>query len=93
MILLLSKLDLFQEKLSRSPISQYFPDYIGADDDSDAAKEFFVDKYRTMARKSNRDILVYCSNVTDTDNFRLILKDIEISIRDDHDVDGEIIGR
>ena len=92
-ILLLSKLDLFQEKLSCSPVREYFPDYIGADDDSEAAQQFFVNKFLTITRKWRRNVRVYCTNLTDTDSFRPILNDIEASIRDDHDVDGEFIGQ
>lgn len=84
MIVLLSQLDLFQETLSRSPISQYFPDYLGANDDSEAAQGFFVKKFLTIGRNYDRDVRVHCTNVTDTDSFQAILKDIEASIRDDH---------
>ena len=93
MILLLSKLDLLRKKLSHSSVKQYFPDYIGADDDSEAAQEFFVNKFLTIARKWRRNVRVHCTNLTDTDSFRPILKDIEASIRDDHDVDGEFLGQ
>ena len=93
LILLLSKLDLLQEKLSYSTVKQYFPDYIGADDDSEAVQKFFVDKFRTIARKWDRDFRIYCTNLTDTDSFRPTLKDIEASIRHDHNVDGEFISQ
>ena len=92
-ILLLSKLDLFQGKLHPSPVKHFFPGYTGPDDDSEAAQKFFVDKYRAIARKRDRDVRVYCTNLTDTDSFQPILKDIEASIRNDQDVDGEFIGQ
>ena len=93
MVLLLSKLDLFQEKLPHSPVGKYFPDYIGADDDSEVAQKFFVDKYLTIARKWDRNIRIHCTDMTDTDSVRSILKDIEASIQDHQDVDGEPTGR
>ena len=37
-ILFLNKVDLFQQKLPRSPLSNYFPDYSGGDDYNRAAK-------------------------------------------------------
>lgn len=37
-ILFLNKVDLFQKKLPRSPLSNYFPDYSGGDDYNRAAK-------------------------------------------------------
>ena len=37
-ILFLNKVDLFQQKLPRSPLSNYFPDYSGGADYNRAAK-------------------------------------------------------
>lgn len=37
-ILFLNKVDLFKEKLGRSPLGNYFPDYSGGDDVNRAAK-------------------------------------------------------
>jgi guanine nucleotide-binding protein subunit alpha len=37
-ILFLNKVDLFKQKLSRSPLSSYFPDYSGGNDVNRAAK-------------------------------------------------------
>ena len=93
MTLLFSKLDLFQEKVPHSPVKQYFPDYTGADDDSEAAQKFLVNKFLAIARKWRRDVRVFYTNLTDMDSFRPILKDIEASIRDDRDVDGKFNGQ
>jgi len=37
-ILFLNKVDLFKQKLERSPLQQYFPDYTGGNDVNRAAK-------------------------------------------------------
>ena len=37
-ILFLNKVDLFKEKLERSPLANYFPDYSGGNDVNRAAK-------------------------------------------------------
>lgn len=37
-ILFLNKVDLFRQKLGKSPLSKYFPDYSGGDDVNRAAK-------------------------------------------------------
>jgi hypothetical protein len=37
-ILFLNKVDLFKDKLSRSPLGNYFPDYTGGNDVNRAAK-------------------------------------------------------
>ena len=80
-LLLLSKLDVMEKKLSRSPVRQYFPDYIGAQDDSNAAQRFFVNKFLTIGDcRDSRTLLVRCINLMDMDSSRTILEDIQESI-------------
>ncbi|KAG6875613.1 Guanine nucleotide-binding protein subunit alpha [Termitomyces sp. T32_za158] len=43
-ILFLNKIDLFAEKLPRSPLSEYFPDFTGGDD-YDAACKYLLQRY------------------------------------------------
>ncbi|KAG6899867.1 Guanine nucleotide-binding protein subunit alpha [Termitomyces sp. T159_Od127] len=43
-ILFLNKIDLFAEKLPRSPLSEYFPDFTGGDD-YDAACKYLLHRY------------------------------------------------
>lgn len=75
-ILLMTKLDLFKAKIQSKPIQQYFPDYKGRSNDSDAAQTFFVDKFLSLNRTSNRRIDVYCADVTDTIGFKPVLQTI-----------------
>ena len=40
-----NKIDLFAEKLPRSPLRDYFPDYTGANEDYPGACEFLKNKF------------------------------------------------
>ena len=67
--LLLTKLDLFEEKIKKEPIHDYFPDYTGRSDDSAAGQRFFVDKFLSLAESRGRKIGVFCLDVTSTKRF------------------------
>jgi len=70
MVLLLTKL----EKIQRCPIQDYWPDSTGQNSDSEAAQAFFVNKYLSLARRKDREIDVFCLDITDTDCSKPILQ-------------------
>ena len=74
--LLLTKLDLFEEKIKKEPIRDYFPDYTGCSDDSVTGVRFFVGKFLSLAESSGRKIEGYCTDVTNTKRFDSILHPI-----------------
>ena len=74
--LLLTKLDLFEEKIKEKPIRHYFPDYTGRSDDSAAGQRFFVGKFLSLAESRGRKIEVFCLDVTNTKRFDSILHPI-----------------
>lgn len=76
MVLLLTKLDLFKVKIQHSPIKQYFPDYIGEDKDVEAAKAFFVNKFLSLNDDPSRKVHVFCTDVTDSDDFSPVMRNI-----------------
>ena len=57
--LLLTKLDLFQEKIKKNPIRDYFPDYTGRSDDSAAGLRFFVGRFLSLNKSRDRKIEVF----------------------------------
>jgi hypothetical protein len=77
-ILLLNKIDLFHEKLLKSPISTYFPDYKGKDSDTEAAAAYFTDRFQALIRTADREVHTYYINATDT----TLLKGTMQSIQD-----------
>jgi guanine nucleotide-binding protein subunit alpha, other len=77
-ILFLNKIDLFREKLTRSPVSGFFPDYTGNDKDEEEIKQFFSDKFRAINRTADREIYIHFTNATDT----TLLKNTMNSVQD-----------
>ena len=75
-VLLLTKFDIFREKLKVRPIRDYFPDYTGRFDDSKAGLTFFVDKFLRLKGSDERELEIFCGDVTDTKSFRPILQKI-----------------
>lgn len=71
--LLLTKLDLFEEKVKRKPIESYFPDYTGPSCDSIAGREYFVNKFLSKDRLPGRKIETLCVDLTHTEGFRPVL--------------------
>jgi len=77
-VLLLNKIDLFHEKLLKSPISTYFPDYEGKDSDTETAAAYFADQFRAISRTAGREVYTCYINATDT----TLLKGTMQSIQD-----------
>lgn len=74
--LLLTKVDLFENKLGEHPIGDYFPDYMGRSDDSAAGMEFFVKRFLSLNTREDREIEVFCTDVSDTKRFKPILQTV-----------------
>ena len=79
-ILFLNKTDLFKEKISEKPISDYFPDYTGASTDYKAASEYFANKFRSLNRTEDREIYVHFTNATDTNLLKLTMQSVQDTI-------------
>lgn len=76
-VLLLTKLDLFEKKLPHSPVRNYIPEYAGSDVDSEGAKEFFIRTFLSLNHEESRSIHVRCVSATNTDHVREELRKIE----------------
>lgn len=78
MILFLNKMDLFREKLPRSPITKYgFTDYLGPADDYKAASKYFLDKFRALSRNPEKDIYGHFTNATDTNLLKITMGSVQ----------------
>jgi guanine nucleotide-binding protein subunit alpha len=78
MILFLNKMDLFKEKLPKSPISKYgFTDYHGPEDDYKAASKYFLDKFRALSRNPEKEIYGHFTNATDTNLLKITMGSVQ----------------
>jgi guanine nucleotide-binding protein subunit alpha len=81
LILFLNKMDLFREKLPRSPITDYgFTDYHGPPDDYKAASKYFLDKFRALNRNTEKEIYGYFTNATDTNLLKITMGAVQDTI-------------
>lgn len=76
-ILFLNKIDLFREKLQKSPIKTHFPDYPGAEGDENAAKQFFAGKFKAINKNANREIYIHFTNATDTTLLKATMQSVQ----------------
>nr|AAD33674.1 heterotrimeric G alpha subunit [Kluyveromyces lactis] len=71
-ILFLNKVDIFQEKVKRSPIRTWFPNYPGKLGDSETGLKYFESLFLSLNR-SNKPIYVHRTCATDTQSMRFVL--------------------
>lgn len=71
-ILFLNKIDLFEMKLSKSPLKRYFPDYKGKSNDVDEAVKFF-EKIFLNLNTTKKPIYVHRTCATDTKSMKFVL--------------------
>ncbi|EFX01247.1 g-protein alpha subunit [Grosmannia clavigera kw1407] len=78
LILFLNKMDLFKEKLARSPISAHgFTDYQGAPDDAKQVSRYFMDKFRALSRNPDKEIYGHFTNATDTNLLKITMGSVQ----------------
>ncbi|KEZ38821.1 hypothetical protein SAPIO_CDS10864 [Scedosporium apiospermum] len=78
LILFLNKMDLFKEKLSKSPITDHgFTDYHGPKDDWKAASKYFLEKFRALNRNSEKEIYGHFTNATDTNLLKITMGSVQ----------------
>ncbi|KAK4948138.1 Guanine nucleotide-binding protein alpha-2 subunit [Elasticomyces elasticus] len=77
-ILFLNKVDLFREKLGRSPLGNYFPDYSGGNDVNRAAK-YLLWRFNQVNR-AQLNLYPHLTQATDTTNIRLVFAAVKETI-------------
>lgn len=78
-VLFLNKIDLFKEKLRKSLVADYFPEYQGPNSYEDAGV-YFMNKFLDIAKHFNRDIYVQFTCATDTQQIKVVLDAVYSSI-------------
>ncbi|KAI9271313.1 G-alpha protein [Sporodiniella umbellata] len=72
-ILFLNKIDLFKEKLIKSPLEEYFGDYKGGNS-YDAACQYLHDKFTTVnTRADTKQIYTHLTCATDTKQIKFVM--------------------
>ncbi|KAL1871607.1 hypothetical protein VTK73DRAFT_1956 [Phialemonium thermophilum] len=77
-ILFLNKVDIFKQKLSRSPLGNYFPDYTGGNDVNKAAK-YLLWRFNQVNR-AHLNLYPHLTQATDTSNIRLVFAAVKETI-------------
>ncbi|KAL1926641.1 hypothetical protein VTP01DRAFT_5536 [Rhizomucor pusillus] len=77
-VLFLNKIDVFKEKIKRSPISKYFPDYAGPDDDFEQARAYFRQRFLKLNRNQEKRIYTHYTDATDTN----LLQHVMVAVSD-----------
>ncbi|KAF7306308.1 hypothetical protein MIND_00421900 [Mycena indigotica] len=76
-ILFLNKIDLFAEKLPRSPLGDYFPDYNGGDN-YDAACDYLLHRFVSLNQSAaTKQIYAHYTCATDTQQIKFVLSAIQ----------------
>ncbi|KAF8883078.1 heterotrimeric G protein alpha subunit B [Gymnopilus junonius] len=76
-ILFLNKIDLFAEKLPRSPLEEYFPDYQGGNN-YDAACDYLLHRFVSLNQSAaTKQIYAHYTCATDTQQIKFVLSAIQ----------------
>jgi guanine nucleotide-binding protein subunit alpha len=74
MILFLNKIDLFKEKLGKSNLADYFPDYTGPAEDYDQASTFLLNKFVALNKNpQTKQIYAHFTCATDTAQIKFVM--------------------
>jgi len=71
-IIFLNKKDLLEEKIQKSHIGDYFPEYDGPQYDHVAAREFILTKYMAQNDDPEKQTYSHFTCATDTENIKLV---------------------
>jgi len=66
------QIDLFREKIPRSPIANFFPDYTGGSD-LQAACDYFSSRFVGLNQSSAKQIYCHVTCATDTTQIKFVL--------------------
>lgn len=72
-ILFLNKIDIFQEKIERVPVEDYFEDYEGGPS-YEAACEYFQERFVSLNANEGKQVYTHFTCATDTNQIRFVME-------------------
>ncbi|KAG0173798.1 hypothetical protein DFQ28_008122 [Apophysomyces sp. BC1034] len=78
MILFLNKIDIFKQKISTSPVSGYFPDFKGSDDNFEETRSYFRKRFERLNHSSEKQVYTHYTDATDT----TLLQHVMVAVSD-----------
>ncbi|KAB5522342.1 hypothetical protein PHYPO_G00158450 [Pangasianodon hypophthalmus] len=79
-IIFFNKTDLLQEKISKSHLADYYPEYEGPKNDAKAAMKFILKMYEALNSDACKRLYSHFTCATDTENIRLIFSAVKDTI-------------
>ncbi|RDD47518.1 Guanine nucleotide-binding protein G(q) subunit alpha [Trichoplax sp. H2] len=79
-ILFLNKKDILEEKVQKSNIADYFPEYDGPPRDAQAGREFILKMFVDLNPDSEKIIYSHFTCATDTENIRFVFAAVKDTI-------------
>jgi guanine nucleotide-binding protein G(i) subunit alpha len=79
-VLFLSNVSKFRQKLAHSPLETHFPDYDGGAD-GDRAAEYLLGRFKQVDRSSRNRLYPHLVDPYDTSNIRLVAAAIRVDVR------------
>ncbi|XP_040052774.1 guanine nucleotide-binding protein subunit alpha-14 [Gasterosteus aculeatus] len=76
-ILFLNKTDLLEEKITRSHLATYFPNFTGPQCDARAAEKFILQMYVEKHRGHPKSLYKHYTCATDTNSIRVVFKAVK----------------
>ena len=71
-ILFLNKTDLFSQKIARTPLKDYFPEYDGPPNNASEAKKFIAGMFKRLNKNPNKPVYEHFVCATETQNIRYV---------------------
>ncbi|OLY79205.1 Guanine nucleotide-binding protein subunit alpha [Smittium mucronatum] len=71
-ILFLNKIDLFREKIPKSPLNLYFSDYKGGND-VDSAGEYILRRFVSLNQSDSKQVYTHFTCATDTNQIKFVM--------------------
>ncbi|KAL8658695.1 MAG: hypothetical protein Q9202_007472 [Teloschistes flavicans] len=75
-VLILNKVDIFMQQIQEHPLREWFPDFVGRDNDWEAAKQYIEARFTALKElDNNREFRVYYTDATNIIGYQEVRMD------------------